>query len=78
MADYVRGPQVTQEVPQRANVAYRRGLLVFSTIVQKFKPDPDVSERYDVQNISTATVPRDFAHNPSIHRCYNIRKRGES
>ncbi len=54
------------------------GLLVFSTNAQKFKLDPGVSERYDVQDISAATVPRDFARNPRIHRCYDIRKRGES
>jgi 23S rRNA (guanine2445-N2)-methyltransferase / 23S rRNA (guanine2069-N7)-methyltransferase len=54
------------------------GLLVFSTNAQKFKLDPGVSDRYDVQDISAATVPRDFARNPRIHRCYDIRKRGAS
>ena len=52
------------------------GLLVFSTNAQKFKLDPAVRERYDVQDISAATVPRDFARNPRIHRCYDIRQRG--
>ena len=78
MADYVRGPQVAQVVPQCANVAYPRGLLVFSTIGQKFKLDRGSSERYDMQDISAATVARDFARNPHIHRGYKIRKRGES
>jgi 23S rRNA (guanine2445-N2)-methyltransferase / 23S rRNA (guanine2069-N7)-methyltransferase len=54
------------------------GLLVFSTNAQKFKLDPAVSERYDVQDISAATVPRDFARNPRIHRCYDIRRRLEA
>lgn len=54
------------------------GLLVFSTNAQKFKLDPTVSERYEVRDISAATVPRDFARNPRIHRCYDIRRRGES
>jgi 23S rRNA (guanine2445-N2)-methyltransferase / 23S rRNA (guanine2069-N7)-methyltransferase len=54
------------------------GLLVFSTNAQKFKLDPAVSERYDVQDISAATVPRDFARNPRIHRCYDIRRRSTS
>jgi 23S rRNA (guanine2445-N2)-methyltransferase / 23S rRNA (guanine2069-N7)-methyltransferase len=54
------------------------GLLVFSTNAQKFKLDPGVSERYDVKDISEATVPRDFARNPRIHRCYDITRRGGS
>ncbi|HEU4625350.1 MAG TPA: bifunctional 23S rRNA (guanine(2069)-N(7))-methyltransferase RlmK/23S rRNA (guanine(2445)-N(2))-methyltransferase RlmL [Steroidobacteraceae bacterium] len=54
------------------------GLLVFSTNAQKFKLDPGVSERYEVRDISAATIPRDFARNPRIHRCYDIRKRSES
>jgi len=78
MTDYVRGPQVAQEVPQRANVAYSRGLLVFSTNGQKFKLDRGGSERYDMQDISAGAVPGDFARNPRSHRCYKIRKRGES
>jgi 23S rRNA (guanine2445-N2)-methyltransferase / 23S rRNA (guanine2069-N7)-methyltransferase len=52
------------------------GLLVFSTNAQKFKLDPLLSERYDVQDISAATIPRDFERNPRIHRCYDIRHRG--
>ncbi|MEJ1961982.1 MAG: bifunctional 23S rRNA (guanine(2069)-N(7))-methyltransferase RlmK/23S rRNA (guanine(2445)-N(2))-methyltransferase RlmL [Gammaproteobacteria bacterium] len=52
------------------------GLLVFSTNAQKFKLDPVLAERYDVQDISAATIPRDFERNPRIHRCYDIRHRG--
>ena len=52
------------------------GLLVFSTNAQKFKLDPALAERYDVQDISAATIPRDFERNPRIHRCYDIRRRG--
>jgi 23S rRNA (guanine2445-N2)-methyltransferase / 23S rRNA (guanine2069-N7)-methyltransferase len=52
------------------------GLLVFSTNAQKFKLDPALAERYDVQDISAATIPRDFERNPRIHRCYDIRHRG--
>lgn len=52
------------------------GLLVFSTNAQKFKLDAALAERYDVQDISAATIPRDFERNPRIHRCYDIRHRG--
>jgi 23S rRNA (guanine2445-N2)-methyltransferase / 23S rRNA (guanine2069-N7)-methyltransferase len=54
------------------------GLLVFSTNARKFRLDPAVSERYDVKDISAATIPRDFERNPRIHRCYDIRARGRS
>ena len=54
------------------------GLLVFSTNAQKFKLDPALAERYDVKDISAATVPRDFERNPRIHRCYDITPRGGS
>ena len=49
------------------------GLLVFSTNAQKFKLDARVAERYDVRDITLATIPRDFERNPRIHRCYDIR-----
>jgi 23S rRNA (guanine2445-N2)-methyltransferase / 23S rRNA (guanine2069-N7)-methyltransferase len=52
------------------------GLLVFSTNAQKFRLDPALAERYAVQDISAATIPRDFERNPRIHRCYDIRHRG--
>lgn len=54
------------------------GLLVFSTNAQKFKLDAALAERYAVEDISAATIPRDFERNPRIHRCYDIRHRGSS
>jgi 23S rRNA (guanine2445-N2)-methyltransferase / 23S rRNA (guanine2069-N7)-methyltransferase len=54
------------------------GLLVFSTNAQKFKLDAALAERYDVKDITAATIPRDFERNPKIHRCYDIRRRGEA
>jgi 23S rRNA (guanine2069-N7)-methyltransferase / 23S rRNA (guanine2445-N2)-methyltransferase len=54
------------------------GLLVFSTNAQKFRLDPALSERYDVQDISAATIPRDFVRSPRIHRCYDITRRDAS
>lgn len=51
----------------------RGGLLVFSTNAQKFRLDPALSERRAVHDVSAATLPYDFARNPKIHRCYEIR-----
>ncbi|MGA7538808.1 MAG: bifunctional 23S rRNA (guanine(2069)-N(7))-methyltransferase RlmK/23S rRNA (guanine(2445)-N(2))-methyltransferase RlmL [Steroidobacteraceae bacterium] len=49
------------------------GLLIFSTNAQRFRPDPALSERYVVRDVSGATLPRDFERNPRIHRCFEIR-----
>jgi 23S rRNA (guanine2445-N2)-methyltransferase / 23S rRNA (guanine2069-N7)-methyltransferase len=51
------------------------GLLLFSTNAQRFRLDADLSERYDIRDVSAATLPLDFARNPRIHRCYEVRVR---
>ncbi len=54
-------------------VLAKDGLLVFSTNAQRFRLDPALAERYAVQDISAETLPQDFARNPRIHRCYELR-----
>ena len=49
------------------------GLLVFSTNAQRFKLDEGLGARYDIRDISAATLPRDFERNPRIHRCFEVR-----
>jgi 23S rRNA (guanine2445-N2)-methyltransferase / 23S rRNA (guanine2069-N7)-methyltransferase len=51
------------------------GLLLFSTNAQRFRLDAQLSERYAIQDVSAATLPLDFARNPRIHRCYELRLR---
>ena len=51
------------------------GLIVFSTNAQRFRLDAGLSERYDIRDISAATLPLDFARSPRIHRCYEVRAR---
>jgi 23S rRNA (guanine2445-N2)-methyltransferase / 23S rRNA (guanine2069-N7)-methyltransferase len=51
------------------------GLIVFSSNAQRFRLDEAVSERYQVLNVSAATVPKDFERNPKIHSCFEIRRR---
>jgi 23S rRNA (guanine2445-N2)-methyltransferase / 23S rRNA (guanine2069-N7)-methyltransferase len=48
------------------------GLLVFSTNAQRFKLEEALASRYDIRDISAATLPRDFERNPRIHRCFEI------
>jgi 23S rRNA (guanine2445-N2)-methyltransferase / 23S rRNA (guanine2069-N7)-methyltransferase len=51
------------------------GLILFSTNAQRFRLDAGLGERYDIRDISAATLPLDFARNPRIHRCYEVRAR---
>jgi 23S rRNA (guanine2445-N2)-methyltransferase / 23S rRNA (guanine2069-N7)-methyltransferase len=51
------------------------GLLVFSTNAQRFELDPVLAERYRIVDISKVTLPRDFARNAKIHRCFEISAR---
>jgi 23S rRNA (guanine2445-N2)-methyltransferase / 23S rRNA (guanine2069-N7)-methyltransferase len=51
------------------------GLLMFSTNAQRFRLDEALSARYDIRDISRATLPKDFERNPRIHRCYELRPR---
>ena len=54
------------------------GLLVFSTNAQRFKLDPEVGAHAAVRDVSRATLPPDFARNPRIHQCFEIRASGET
>jgi 23S rRNA (guanine2445-N2)-methyltransferase / 23S rRNA (guanine2069-N7)-methyltransferase len=49
------------------------GLIVFSSNSQRFRLSSEISECYQVRDVSAATVPRDFARNPRIHHCFEIR-----
>ncbi|NBU25262.1 MAG: hypothetical protein EBS39_06545, partial [Gammaproteobacteria bacterium] len=51
------------------------GLLVFSTNAQRFKLEADLAERYQVKDISRQTLPADYARNPRIHACFEVRAR---
>ena len=53
------------------------GVIVFSTNAQRFRLAPALRERYRVSDISAATLPADFARNPKIHSCFEIRGRGQ-
>lgn len=49
------------------------GLIVFSTNAQRFRLDPQLTDRLAVRDVSAATIPKDFERNPRIHRCFEIR-----
>jgi 23S rRNA (guanine2445-N2)-methyltransferase / 23S rRNA (guanine2069-N7)-methyltransferase len=48
------------------------GVLLFSTNAQRFRPDPQLEQRWQVKDISGQTLPFDFERNRRIHRCFEI------
>ncbi|HEX9803208.1 MAG TPA: bifunctional 23S rRNA (guanine(2069)-N(7))-methyltransferase RlmK/23S rRNA (guanine(2445)-N(2))-methyltransferase RlmL [Gammaproteobacteria bacterium] len=50
------------------------GLLVFSNNFRRFKLDEAALADLRIEEISSRTLPRDFARNPHIHRCWLLRK----
>jgi len=51
------------------------GLILFSNNFQKFKLDPAVAQSFDVEDLTRATLPRDFERNPRIHVCFLLKPR---
>jgi 23S rRNA (guanine2445-N2)-methyltransferase / 23S rRNA (guanine2069-N7)-methyltransferase len=51
------------------------GTIVFSNNFQKFKLDPALADRFEVDDITRATIPEDFVRNARIHVCFVLRPR---
>ncbi|MFI4969806.1 MAG: bifunctional 23S rRNA (guanine(2069)-N(7))-methyltransferase RlmK/23S rRNA (guanine(2445)-N(2))-methyltransferase RlmL [Lysobacterales bacterium] len=50
------------------------GLIVFSNNSRRFSLDAALTRVFDVRDITPATVPFDFARDPRIHKCYELRR----
>src|SRR5690554_2029712 len=51
------------------------GVLYFSNNFRRFKLDPALEEKYQVEDISAQTLDKDFQRNPRIHRSWRITRR---
>lgn len=52
------------------------GVIVFSNNFRRFKLDGDaLSRTFTFDDVSQASIPRDFARKPHIHGCWVLRKR---
>ena len=49
------------------------GLLIFSNNFRKFKLDQAGLADLEVNDVTPATIPKDFVRNPRIHQCFEIR-----
>lgn len=51
------------------------GTLIFSNNFRRFKLDPALFERYEIEDITAATLPPDFERNRRIHHCWLVHHR---
>jgi 23S rRNA (guanine2445-N2)-methyltransferase / 23S rRNA (guanine2069-N7)-methyltransferase len=51
------------------------GVLIFSTNMRKFKLDETLADRFAIEDISGASIDRDFARNTRIHQVWLLRAR---
>jgi 23S rRNA (guanine2445-N2)-methyltransferase / 23S rRNA (guanine2069-N7)-methyltransferase len=58
-----------------ARVLAPEGLIVFSCNAQRFRLEESLSARYEIRDVSAATLPKDFERNPRIHKCFEVRAR---
>ncbi len=49
------------------------GQLIFSNNFKRFKLDKSLMEKFQVENITSLTIPEDFKRNPKIHHCFAIK-----
>jgi 23S rRNA (guanine2445-N2)-methyltransferase / 23S rRNA (guanine2069-N7)-methyltransferase len=49
------------------------GTLLFSTNLRRFRMDEAAMSDLSLEDITGATLPKDFARNPRIHSCWTIR-----
>jgi 23S rRNA (guanine2445-N2)-methyltransferase / 23S rRNA (guanine2069-N7)-methyltransferase len=49
------------------------GRLIFSTNYSRFKLDHEALADLSVEDITPATIPKDFERNPHVHRCFQIK-----
>jgi 23S rRNA (guanine2445-N2)-methyltransferase / 23S rRNA (guanine2069-N7)-methyltransferase len=50
------------------------GTMLFSNNFQRFKLDIAALAEFEVEDITRATIPEDYARNPKIHLCYQLRR----
>jgi 23S rRNA (guanine2445-N2)-methyltransferase / 23S rRNA (guanine2069-N7)-methyltransferase len=62
-------------IRQAAALLAPQGILIFSTNFRKFKIEAAALPELLLEDISRATIPRDFERNPRIHQCWRISKR---
>ena len=52
------------------------GTLIFSTNFRRFRLDREGLAEFAVEDLSRATLPKDFERNPRIHQCFKLTRHG--
>lgn len=52
------------------------GLLIFSNNHRRFKMEHDALKQFEIEDVTAASIPFDFARNAKIHQCFKIRHAG--
>jgi 23S rRNA (guanine2445-N2)-methyltransferase / 23S rRNA (guanine2069-N7)-methyltransferase len=48
------------------------GTLIFSNNLRRFRMDREALADLDIEDITAATIPKDFGRNPRVHSCWRI------
>jgi 23S rRNA (guanine2445-N2)-methyltransferase / 23S rRNA (guanine2069-N7)-methyltransferase len=51
------------------------GILVFSCNFRRFRLDREALAGFAIEDLTAATLPRDFERNPRIHQCFRLERR---
>ena len=51
------------------------GVLIFSNNYRRFRLDPVIAERWEVEDRTQWSLDKDFQRNAKIHQCWFIRHR---
>ena len=52
------------------------GILIFSTNFRRFRLDREGLAEFSVEDLSRATLPKDFERDPRIHQCFKLTRHG--
>lgn len=59
-------------IPAAMRLLNQDGILYFSTNLRHFKMSLEMTERFNVENITESTLDLDFKRNQRIHHCFKI------
>lgn len=51
------------------------GLIVFSNNFRRFRLDAGALAGFDIRDVTRATIPPDFARDPRVHQCWELKRR---
>jgi 23S rRNA (guanine2445-N2)-methyltransferase / 23S rRNA (guanine2069-N7)-methyltransferase len=62
-------------IRETAKLLDRDGVLIFSNNLRRFRMDTEALRGLEIEDITSRTIPRDFARNQRVHSCWRIRLR---